>query len=711
MNLQTNALARLRSLEKEPGGSAAWNRALYARITGDYRALAALPASGLSLLEWQERVNALSRSIRQETGLEDALKFAKAKGEKEFTSDLLFCIFHGEKPQSVGTGRAMYLEPGLGLILKDLMQASRAVRGGLFDVSNGDELALRLNVEPGPCVHTEGQVAVLDWGAWAMQYQRRLAVYYARSLDFMEHYWSLRKEDVDQERKPLDKLLGKLWLIPCLAGGASSADQGKKAVEVFASRPQVIPIRAVRDLSQSWSKEAPRQGTVNDPAVQRFTATVLWSSGFPNGTYLNLQGSLPFLYWNLNLSQLLRQAPFSVTVARLYLQNGQPNTGEAHGILENLADYDTYVGRLLANRLPPDQPNAKEKAYQKLAAQDSHYYLDLAEMFEKTDVAKGVVYFEKARASGADMVGIANAAEPFVLYYLSVGNKAKAKELAEEADTCGSASGFEAMQAYCLKTHDFARGLKAAQDEEDRYGHDGDVLNYIEAVRKEQPSFRDFDKLYQTKLAEVDVSAIPAYQKTTAPPVKGVSVVGSGRLLRAADIVVAVDGKAVRNNRDIRSLRRDFARRTGEEKNIPLTVYRQGQYLELKDTTAGLSVHDYGGGKAPSAATASLTPASRSPEPPPAVQASSATPSSSAAEQPYLRQLKLNGISGNPPRRLAMINGKTLAAGESASLKLDGQNVTVRCVSISESSASVEVDGASTPRELRLADSGAPAGR
>ncbi len=40
-----------------------------------------------------------------------------------------------------------------------------------------------------------------------------------------------------------------------------------------------------------------------------------------------------------------------------------------------------------------------------------------------------------------------------------------------------------------------------------------------------------------------------------------------------------------------------------------------------------------------------------------------------------------------------MINGKTLAAGETAALKLEGHDVTVHCVAVNESSASVTIDG------------------
>ena len=50
-------------------------------------------------------------------------------------------------------------------------------------------------------------------------------------------------------------------------------------------------------------------------------------------------------------------------------------------------------------------------------------------------------------------------------------------------------------------------------------------------------------------------------------------------------------------------------------------------------------------------------------------------------EPSYVRQIRLTGLSGTPPRRLAMINGKTLGAGESAALKIDARPLVISCVS------------------------------
>jgi len=57
--------------------------------------------------------------------------------------------------------------------------------------------------------------------------------------------------------------------------------------------------------------------------------------------------------------------------------------------------------------------------------------------------------------------------------------------------------------------------------------------------------------------------------------------------------VVAVNGKAIQDARQLRGLRYDYSWRTGDEENIPMIVFRNGRYIEVKDTTAGMNVKPY----------------------------------------------------------------------------------------------------------------------
>lgn len=63
-------------------------------------------------------------------------------------------------------------------------------------------------------------------------------------------------------------------------------------------------------------------------------------------------------------------------------------------------------------------------------------------------------------------------------------------------------------------------------------------------------------------------------------------------------------------------------------------------------------------------------------------------------------QLVLNGLTG-PPRRTAMVNGRTFEEGETGEVRMpDGTRVTVKCLKIQDDSAIVQVG--SQRKELRL---------
>jgi hypothetical protein len=59
----------------------------------------------------------------------------------------------------------------------------------------------------------------------------------------------------------------------------------------------------------------------------------------------------------------------------------------------------------------------------------------------------------------------------------------------------------------------------------------------------------------------------------------------------------------------------------------------------------------------------------------------------------------LNGIT-SPPKRTAMINGRTFEVGESAEVRVGGSKVLIKCEDIRDSSVIINVGGQS--RELRF---------
>ncbi|HWH70720.1 MAG TPA: hypothetical protein VNT26_15125, partial [Candidatus Sulfotelmatobacter sp.] len=70
----------------------------------------------------------------------------------------------------------------------------------------------------------------------------------------------------------------------------------------------------------------------------------------------------------------------------------------------------------------------------------------------------------------------------------------------------------------------------------------------------------------------------------------------------------------------------------------------------------------------------------------------------------WVKEIHLEGLSGAPPHRLAIINRKTFAVGESATIKVSGRDVSIRCVNILGESATIALEGVAGTTELCLRD-------
>jgi hypothetical protein len=62
----------------------------------------------------------------------------------------------------------------------------------------------------------------------------------------------------------------------------------------------------------------------------------------------------------------------------------------------------------------------------------------------------------------------------------------------------------------------------------------------------------------------------------------------------------------------------------------------------------------------------------------------------------------LRGISGKANRRLALVNGQTLAVGEEAAIRTTDGVVRIRCLEIRDRSVVVAVEGENERKELTL---------
>jgi len=94
--------------------------------------------------------------------------------------------------------------------------------------------------------------------------------------------------------------------------------------------------------------------------------------------------------------------------------------------------------------------------------------------------------------------------------------------------------------------------------------------------------------------------------------------------------------------------------------------------------------HISGRPDSPSVAKAKPEPAS---PPPPMFNGAPTQP------PPQYAGLKLQGISGPPGKRLAILNSQTFSKGEGGRIKISGKEIEVRCLEIRERSVLLAIDG------------------
>jgi hypothetical protein len=71
-------------------------------------------------------------------------------------------------------------------------------------------------------------------------------------------------------------------------------------------------------------------------------------------------------------------------------------------------------------------------------------------------------------------------------------------------------------------------------------------------------------------------------------------------------------------------------------------------------------------------------------------------------EPAWVGKIKLNGIGGTPAKRFATIWNQTFEKGEKRTVKIDGQPIVIQCLEITDSSATVSIEGIEGPRTLSL---------
>lgn len=585
MDHQVGAIERLDKLEAGPATDP-WKRALRARVTGDYRDLAAL--DDLTPLERVARFDAIARMVDSDQAWE-GLDPEQAQGRSDYSR------IANQNSYSVQLGH-MLRALAIPLELTEAREIVELAGRGPF--SDDRQVAL-LNELPAPCVGRDPagkpQVEVISWGHWAMFLQRHLCHAIHQNHRFIRNSWGV-PELAAEFREEVRGTFGGLRLYPFVRRLVceeveeyhAAADAG---AAVTRETPQIVPVgawtmlfRIPRNLEwylpadltdvSVWHRHNPPPHTAQDAGSRLTHGSIVMN---PDG-YTILQGVHDLAPYNPN-----------VTRALLNMRYGKQGEGQPVEVLKAaygaLLDYSPRWMASVAARLR-DDPAAYESLLQNAAAMNGDHYFSLGKYFAgRGDTEKAVRYFEKGVETCSDEVLVANNAGYLVRYYLGQGRVGDAERLAARAADTYSAGGLRTMGDLLFWQEEYEASFQYYRKIEERYDNPRYVISWWRGYR-EQTGKAAYDGEVEKRLSALFPAGIQPVNIGAAvnAPETGVAILGENEHTQAAglkrgDIIVGLDGKRVEDLDQYFYLRLKLTNAV-----MRLTVWKGDRYTDIEAT-------------------------------------------------------------------------------------------------------------------------------
>jgi len=579
MNNQVAALGKLGGIETNDEVVAQWVRTLQADNTSDYRPLA--ESTNLSPIERIAWFRAYARSVDANTAWE------KLARDEKLTPD--FARIVNEEGYSVGTGHQL-LQVSLPLELKEIATVYKLSQGP--DVPQ-EKLADTLNEMPGRCFVTNGnngaKVRVIDWGQWAMFFQRQLGHAIQQNFDFLEHKWGV-PDKAQQFSTNCDRAFGVLRLYPFVrrfnctneASYHSALDDGFR---VTVAAPQLTPAECwnylcyrgpAREVYKpnpnphltEWHKHNPPPGTAYNPRP-RFDHRSLVERLDANTRIDTMHALAPY---DRNISYNLIRIEYKK----------QPTFEQCQEVYKLVLPYATYAMVAVADTVQ-DQPDRYEEFMSRAATLDPARYYNLGEYFQERQIEDKVAeYYEKGNELCSDSVNASYHASWLVKYYLKKGETQKAQKVADDAGDVYSARGLEAKAEFFEATGKNSEAFEWYRKVEERYNDSDPLINFCNRYKAKTGDTR-FDAELNRRVLKLFPKGIEkvVIKDFQSAPADGVLVKEENDLvskagMKTGDIIVAVNGIRVHNLAQYLH---------GRKTNLPgmvLIVWQGNQYHEIK---------------------------------------------------------------------------------------------------------------------------------
>ena len=577
---QRDALAAIDRLQSLPEtGVAAWRRALRLRNTADWRLTRG--ERSLTLLEQLETLRAIQSSL----GSDGALNYLDTLDEVPQSTSWIRLVLHSGF--SVEAGNALAAVAPEVEVAEARLVAERF--GDAPALSSQAELVAALNVPPARSTidPASGTVRVIDWGLWASSTQRHLMMELQRLHHHLNQHLGLPK-DASATAQQLEAFSG-LTLYPLLRRYmATEAAPFEKALQAAAAlcreQPELVPFQAWQRLYKKpdfWSGSlavVPQLASWFTPITPAGTAFEIALRGFDS----QKEGVYPRIS-HPEIARFRALAPFARMIVMANVI-GKHGGYPPHTILEqeygDFAKYDLTLARRVA-RFAAADPQAYVPLMRQVGELDPSELKTLgAYLADRGRAAEAERVYEEWLAGARDQVEVANNAHWLVRRYYDTGRQAKAEALARRAAEVHSYGGLLTLADFHEWQGDLAQARQLHRTASERYDNSIMLLGF--AMRHGVRSGISSDEratverqLFPDGLMRVEPAAL------TGDPARGLSLVEVGEYgrragLRNNDIVVAVDGLRVQNEKQFR-----VARAASSSREMALLVWRKGQYLRL----------------------------------------------------------------------------------------------------------------------------------
>lgn len=579
MNNQTAAVEELRLIESDSPVVKQWRRVLEAYNTGDYRPLA--DAKKLSLIERMAWFRAFAQSVDVDIAWE------KLSKEEKLIPD--FARIANENSYSVGTGHQL-LAVSLPSTLQEIAAVYQLSRGRTFDPKG---VADALNAAPGRCLGSDGSttnVSVIEWGQWAMSFQRQLCHVIQQNFAFLQYKWGV-PDEAKKFVTHCDQMFGGLRLYPFVRrfnctdvkSYHGAVDDGMK---VTVATPHLTPAECWNYLCyrvtfaplyqpnpnphiNEWHKHNPPPGTAYNP--------------LPRFNHPSLVGRADAIARVRVLHQL---APYDRMISFNLIRmecGGKPTYEQAERTYKAVLPYATYAMSAVAETVR-NRPDLYEELMSRASELDPARYFNLGDFcLEMRMEDKAATYFEKGNELCSDRVKSSSYASWLVGYYLKRSDTKKAKRVADAAGEVYSAAGLRAKAEFFEGTGDPVRAMEWYSKIKERYDDESAVVEFCVRYKA-----KTGDDRFSSELKKQSSRLFPKGIETTGlkdfvnPPTDGVLVAEENDLVRRGglkrgDVIVAIYGVRVRNLKQY-LCGRNFDSRP----EMNLIVWQGGQYRELK---------------------------------------------------------------------------------------------------------------------------------